>query len=263
MNSNILVSIAGFNIRINFKNTEWVYFKEKIKKEIKEYLSEFIVEKKIKTVDYQIDLIWEEKVNFLTTKEKINYINLYRIDSVTKISCFYRLSIYEFHIIFRYILMQLLVNDRGFIVHASAVKDSNNQTYIFLGKSGAGKSTIRQLLEGKYNSLADDNIILKKENNDYFLYQTPFFERDYKIKKTFKKFKIGKIFFLKKATSYILKKIIDKGRIIELLSKQTFLPEKYRKKYFSNILEFSNDFSNFYLLYFAKQKSSLLKLLKN
>lgn len=76
----------------------------------------------------------------------------------------------------------LLADNKGFILRSSAA-NFNEKAYLFLGKSGAGKFTIMKLLNGKYSALADDDVIVKKESYNYYLYQSPFLEKEWWIKK--------------------------------------------------------------------------------
>ncbi|MEO0185730.1 MAG: hypothetical protein ABIL20_08045, partial [candidate division WOR-3 bacterium] len=61
-----------------------------------------------------------------------------------------------------------------------------------------GKSTAMTLLSKKFLPVASDTVIIKKEKKEFYVYQTPFLEKDDWVKKDKKKYPLGKIFFLKK-----------------------------------------------------------------
>jgi hypothetical protein len=62
----------------------------------------------------------------------------------------------------------------GIEVHACAV-DDNNRGFLFVGSSGAGKSTIARLWMSHPSAkvLSDDRIIIRKVGNEFFAYGTP------------------------------------------------------------------------------------------
>jgi hypothetical protein len=73
------------------------------------------------------------------------------------------------------LLMNLLSRGRGVEVHASGVVDTLGRSYLFVGQSGAGKTTMTRLwekLEG-VKILSDDRIILRKQDGRVWMYGTP------------------------------------------------------------------------------------------
>ena len=73
---------------------------------------------------------------------------------------------------FRILLSYYLSENEGLFLHASCVKH-RDLAHIFCGPSGAGKSTIAGLA-GKRLVLSDDLILIRKVNNDYRAFATPF-----------------------------------------------------------------------------------------
>jgi hypothetical protein len=72
------------------------------------------------------------------------------------------------------LLMYYLAQREGALLHAAGLC-FHDRGYIFPGKSGAGKSTIsRQLAElNEYNILSDDRIIIRKSNDTFKAFGTP------------------------------------------------------------------------------------------
>lgn len=81
------------------------------------------------------------------------------------------------------ILYYLTVKFDAIMLHASGI-DDNSEGRIFSGFSGVGKSTMAAIWQFKGSTIInDDRLIIRKENNEYFIYNTPMFYQD-KPKKT-------------------------------------------------------------------------------
>lgn len=154
------------------------------------------------------------------------------------------------------------INKNVFLLHGSSFF-IKNKAYIFLGPSGAGKSTVVSFVN-KINVLGEDVVILKKENNNYFVYPSPFDKKkapaigDRKVKLT-------GIFLLRKRRITLIKKVnnekIKKGLIknsflyclLIYLSKKTKLPvPKLSVKKLKNFYEDLLQTVPLYYLYFEK-----------
>lgn len=70
-----------------------------------------------------------------------------------------------FHNFLRWFISERLIANHKYVVHASCVLDKNSQGHIFLGHSGAGKTTITQLSAPRL-VLGDDMNIISLENNN-------------------------------------------------------------------------------------------------
>lgn len=72
------------------------------------------------------------------------------------------------------LIINLLAKGRGLIVHACGVHDGNKGS-LFIGTSGAGKSTIANLWKSKKDAviLSDDRIIIRKMDGRFWIYGTP------------------------------------------------------------------------------------------
>jgi hypothetical protein len=72
-------------------------------------------------------------------------------------------------------MMHRLALGQGVEVHALGLADQDGSGYLFLGHSGAGKSTTARLWMDQpgVNLLSDDRIILRKHDGAYWMYGTP------------------------------------------------------------------------------------------
>jgi hypothetical protein len=73
------------------------------------------------------------------------------------------------------VLMHRLALGEGVEVHALGLADSDGSGYLFLGHSGAGKSTTARLWMSQpgVQLLSDDRIILRKQEGKFWMYGTP------------------------------------------------------------------------------------------
>ena len=73
------------------------------------------------------------------------------------------------------LFIHLLGMGRGVEVHACGVVDSLGQGHLFLGQSGAGKTTLARLWEKKpgVTILSDDRIVLRKADEKFWMFGTP------------------------------------------------------------------------------------------
>jgi hypothetical protein len=73
------------------------------------------------------------------------------------------------------IMTHRLARGEGAEVHALGVVDRDGRGYLFLGHSGAGKSTTARIWKGEagVELLSDDRIILRKRDGEFWMYGTP------------------------------------------------------------------------------------------
>jgi hypothetical protein len=73
------------------------------------------------------------------------------------------------------VMMHRLALGEGVEVHALGLADQDGSGYLFLGHSGAGKSTTARLwmAEPGVQLLSDDRIILRKHDGKFWMYGTP------------------------------------------------------------------------------------------
>jgi hypothetical protein len=72
-------------------------------------------------------------------------------------------------------MMHRLALGHGLEVHALGLADEDGRGYLFLGHSGAGKSTTARLWQQQRSVrlLSDDRIILRKQGHQFLMYGTP------------------------------------------------------------------------------------------
>lgn len=263
----IYLNVAGFYIKLSFclPPTEFseLILLNNLPKQIKDTLKGFIYDKKPSLTDYEVrfykrtPLILDQKIR----ASESHLLYLYS-EKQQCVKTFLHISISQFIFLLIRIIQKLLSHRQGFILHSSASL-VNNQAYLFAGPPNAGKSTVMTMLNDTYSSLADDSMIIKKESGVFYCYQTPVIEKNYWVKKTSRRYKIGKIFFLRKALYFKTEKITDKDYIISNLSKQLWTDKESLKQQMKYFLEFVKRLNHFYFLYFAKDKRKMISFFQN
>lgn len=71
-----------------------------------------------------------------------------------------------------FLLSHRLVRRQGILLHGAAVQ-RDRRTVIFLGPSGAGKTTVARLCEPD-TCFSDDGVIVRRKGDAFFAYQSPF-----------------------------------------------------------------------------------------
>jgi len=255
----IFLTIAGFQIKIIFGKTDWLFAKNKLRDEIVYYYKDFISNMKPRKLDFTIELIEKKGVELLHKQYESKYfVNLFEEFGKNKIVGYYSINLVQLQLIIRNIIFKLSLKYKVFFLHSSAA-DINGEACLFLGNQGAGKSTIVNLLKEKFPLLADDISIIRNELNEYYFYQTPFIEREWIRKKSIK-YKIAKIFFLKKAHNFMLQKIKNKDYILKKIIEQLFVNKESENIQIKYLTAFVSEFNHFYSLSFAKEKAGLIKL---
>jgi hypothetical protein len=96
-----------------------------------------------------------------------------------------------------FVLSHLLIHNGGILVHGSAVQ-RDGKTVLFLGHSGAGKSTVTRLCKPD-TCFSDDGVVIRKEGERVYAYHSPFSQiKKEKKSKGVVKGEIKKIFLLEK-----------------------------------------------------------------
>jgi hypothetical protein len=250
----IYLSIAGFNIEIKLKDTDKLHEEKTVINMLNTFYKGFILNKKIKKINYRINFLNQQRFFVLFRRNRLRFL-LFFVEAKKKkiINTFYHISQPQFSLILIRILNNLLKNC-GFIMHASA-SNVNGKVCIFVGRSGAGKSTIMKLLTKRYVPLADDSIIIKKEYNKFYFYQTPFLEKENWIKRDRQKYEVDKIYFLRKSKDIRAERIKDTNYIFKRLIKQFWSEQHTFTSQMKVFFEFVSRFREFYFLYFPKNET--------
>lgn len=93
------------------------------------------------------------------------------------------------------LMITLLSHGKGVMMHACGIQDKD-YGYLFIGKSGSGKSTIAKLWsENGATVLNDDRIIIREKGGEFWIFGTPWHGDFNEVSS--KALPIRKIFFLK------------------------------------------------------------------
>lgn len=258
----LYIKIVSFVIGIRFYPYEWPFSIEKyFRDRMTLYYLGFLIPGYKGKVDFWIDVYFKEGFEtMIKVYERKHFIKIFEETGRNTITTFYTVSNEQFAAVVRKICQALLYKYNGLYIHASAVKVGSS-AYIFLGDSGAGKSTIVRILSKKYTPLGDDSIFLKKEGGKFYFYQTPFLEKNAWIERKPEKYNIGKVFFLKKSDKIEVVKLEDKEKAAQLFSSQLISNKGEVVKQMKNILEFVkyNDF--YYLAFNLDDEEEIAKML--
>ncbi len=256
------LQIGGFNIKILFIPREKKQLTDDLRIYIPALFTGFLL-KKTKTCDFAIELhrpVYPPNVLQMHHRREKIYLQYFYTEKQKRIITPQHISNFQFFFILSGVVLKLLNENGGFILHASSVIIDRKAT-LFIGPSGAGKSTAAFLLKEKYPVIADDSIIIKRgKSGKYYCYQTPFQEKNKSIERKKKRYKIGRIFFLRKSPYFQITKIREKEWICRKLSKQLLVNKQYSKQLFKNLVTFVKEYNNFALLSFAKEKNEMMRL---
>jgi hypothetical protein len=258
----IFLSIAGFHIALRLAATEELYPVTILKDLILHYCKPFIVHKKPTKIHHTVTVTTAQTYSMILQKmKKQRFINFYQRISNLHTITFYHISIIQFQVVLRYALLHLLAENHGFFLHASAVRQGN-VAHIFLGPSGAGKSTATKLSKSIFTPIADDTVIIKKERNMYYCYQTPFYEKEWELKRSTTRYQIGNIYILQKSTQTSIVPIVDSQQRVHHMLKQFWTEADYTRKQTPYAFDFIARFNRFYFLRFTLDKNHFVKALQ-
>ncbi|MGC8873267.1 MAG: hypothetical protein ACP5SI_02305 [Chloroflexia bacterium] len=113
------------------------------------------------------------------------------------------------------VMVLQLAQGRGVLLHAAALVDSG-EAVLFVGESGAGKSTMTRLWAGSgARFLSDDRAIVRKWGSVYWTYGTPW-HGDAGVASPGKA-PLGKLLFLRKATRHAARPLASRDALARLL----------------------------------------------
>lgn len=125
-----------------------------------------------------------------------------------------------YNLLFLFISL-ILAEQKKLVIHGAGIK-KKDAGYLFLGESGAGKTTVSSFTEGG-DVLSDDSPVIARENGTFYIYTFPYsqinmFEhkRDYHhLKKT----ELKKLLFLKKGGRLFVEPRDKKSALAEIVKK--------------------------------------------
>ena len=119
------------------------------------------------------------------------------------------------------VLISLLSQGRGIMAHACGI-DDNGSGYLFIGQSGAGKSTMAQLWNDSATILNDDRIIIRENDGRLQLYPTPWHGDFPKV--TARGAALSKVFFISHAQENFIRRLAPSHALKKLLA-CSFMPQ--------------------------------------
>ncbi len=263
----LYVKIGGFNIKITLTKrhdveANFAFLRNRVEMDLLVYLRSFLVFEKPKRIDFEIVFVDEPEVKLIRLpKTKTEYTPLLERVSNKKIVTYSLISSYQFERILKNVIFDLLKTNGGFAIHASAAS-VKGKAYLFLAESGGGKSTTVELLNNKYHILSDDITAIRKLKSRYYVFQTPFVEKAWWIKKKQDLYEVDKIFFLNKSKEFDIVKINDQDRANETVLNQIYAAQEPDERTLKNVLGFVKKFNKYHDLYFDKDSKKLEKVIE-
>lgn len=260
-----IAEIGGFIFKINFREKNLDPRYHQIIHKVHDTLSGFILHDTTvhPHVDFTIDFIWNLTQDVIADKRQQKvFINYYRYKSPRHIETYYQISVYQFELLLSVVLENLLSKSWGFFLHGSAI-EKDDKAYLFLGKSGAGKSTAVKMLKKKFRPLADDMLIVRKRGNHFIAYQNPNPEKEADFIKEKKGVPVDRVFFLRKSLHFKIEKIVNKEKINEKMIKQLVSNTVDIKRQFRYVMSFIRSHNEFYYLHFAKNEVEMIRFINS
>ena len=256
----LYIKVADVIFKFNFQATDWLPIRDFYIKQFVFFFKPFLINSPQLGVDYTINIVSKKRYKYILKNRKTElYILLYKKKVTYNAESYYHLSIIQLIMIIEIILQKLLLKNDGFLLHSS-VSGLKNRSMIFLGKEGAGKSTITQLIAPEYPILADDRSYIRKKLNKFYFYRPLYSEKNQNVKKNVKKYGIYGVFFLKKSKNCKIVEVKDSNVIIDRLLKQIVTNPELIDKQMKALYEFIK-INKFYLFYFNKNKGDLITVM--
>ncbi len=255
----IYVSIANVTIEIFFHKNIRLFYTESLIQMVHDYLSPFIIMRpSTKKILWRIIFTKQEPLDIWeiakTRKNTTKYFRFFYEKRRNTYYVNYNVSIFQLLLLLKKLIEEIFYqNGSGLFLHASSCT-FRNHTFLFMGRSGAGKSTIVQLFNyAGGTAMSDDTSIITRMDKRIYYFQAPFVETNYVIKKDMIPRKIRAVFFLKKARENKIKEINGKLYIFKRLSKQPFTRRGLTKGQIKLLTEFVRT-HRFYYFSFTDKK---------
>ncbi len=232
----LVLKVADYKIRITFGKFLNKIYPKLILKELINYTFASFKTSNIGPISAELTIKDDDNITLAAKQNKL-YVHLSDIHSNTKIKTYYHISFNYFYLVLSELLHYLIRTD-GFLLHASSIK-INNAAILFIAPSGTGKSTIMKTLSSIFQPLGDDSAIIRKYKNKYYIYQTPFIEKEAWIKKNNARINLGKIYFIKQGKNMRASNL-SKEMILKKL--ELFSPDRMQKdnQMINSMVEFVN-----------------------
>jgi hypothetical protein len=124
---------------------------------------------------------------------------------------------YNLYVLRLLLRMSFTSANSGIMLHASSV-ELDGRGYAFIGRGGAGKSTVARLLSPQ-RILSDDITVIRPNGNRHELFANPWwtYDKEISIKQAHKPVTLKALFFIRKAAETSLKRMTKKDALKELI----------------------------------------------
>lgn len=204
-----ILNIAEIYIAIDLSRISDLQVRRVLTEQITSYYKMELITGFQKKPDFIIYYTAEEEYRFIKQQatEENNTIYFLETFSIGKESATvpYHLSMAQFQFFLKLILQSILGSRNGFILHSSGIINGQ-YAFLFLGPNGIGKSTITENLSKKYTPYADDMVIVRKIEQEWYALQLPLEKKQYK-KNPDSKIPIRALFYLSQSKKTKLQKI--------------------------------------------------------
>ena len=148
-----------------------------------------------------------------------------------------RAAVYSFDSFLRILYSLILAQEGGFLLHAAAVI-RDGWGYLFMGKSGAGKSTVAAH-SSEYTVLSDEISLVKKVEIDYLVYSTPFWGEQEIKGKNFSSPLAG-VYQLKQSSRVVAKRLPKREAFRKLMGNILYFSQEpfLTRQLFQNCVDF-------------------------
>jgi len=254
---------GGFLLKIEFTHSEVPQISNSFKRQVKNHFRSFKVDSsQHRKIDFIIHVhdashtVYSQRKNLEEGRE---FISLFLERKKGRIITNYHLSLSQFIHLVSFVVIQLLQDHKGFMLHGSA-SNIFGKAHVYTGISGAGKSTAVLLLERKFPRLEDDRVIIKEEKDEYMFYHTPMVVKTGTLRRNYKGYPLAAVYFLSKTPYFKMNTLSKKDEILRLLLSQVVADADTYKKSIENLHRFVSKFNGFYSLSFRKDARGMVSL---
>ena len=132
-----------------------------------------------------------------------------------------------------YAYSQALAPGDGMLLHAAAVV-KDKKAFLFLGRSGAGKSTAASLSK-KYKVIGDDVVAVKKDGLSYNVFPTPWKQAPFTKGSERSKAEIKAFFFIRRSRQISFKPVLPEEALKRIIYSHIHFFDYTRKPLLNNI----------------------------